>query len=477
MQFFKFSSASPVSVRTRVRHLPHAITASSSSSSSGCGVGKTRCFLEVNVQNSTQLLMHLHAVRLLAAPGVMAQQVAALANPQQQQQVLPSNSHHQQHDQQQHDQQQPSSSKAPSHPQLAPAGASSLNSSDTEMLQDIDSFTASGSVAAAPSVQHKQQQRSFDQSHQQQQQQYLQPPGQSAFAPFPSPEQQQQQQVVPLPASCSQNCLWQIDHQLAGSTAGSNATSSSAATGGPTPPAAAAGAGGLHSSGSSGPNSSGPISSSSGSSSTLGRLELHWSTSDGRTGRLLTQPLTGPVPASGKEVLMQLHRVMPGPPAAHADAASAVGAFSLQGPQQLAASLPVNQPFTAMFTLTAGPHDLGPLLVLYTTMAAPVTSSSSSTGGGLANTGSMATDSSSIQARRLGAAAAVSASDSSCPEVVVQGSRSRRVPGLAAGQSVDVPFELLPLRCGWLRLPTFVVASEADGRLLDGVHDVHVLVV
>jgi hypothetical protein len=127
--------------------------------------------------------------------------------------------------------------------------------------------------------------------------------------------------------------------------------------------------------------------------------------------------------------------------------------------------------------LTAGPHDMGPLLVLYTTMAAPVTSSSSSTGGGLASTGSMATDSSSIQARRLGAAAAVSASDSSCPEVVVQGSRSRRVPGLAAGQSVDVPFELLPLRCGWLRLPTFVVASEADGRLLDGVHDVHVLVV
>jgi hypothetical protein len=61
--------------------------------------------------------------------------------------------------------------------------------------------------------------------------------------------------------------------------------------------------------------------------------------------------------------------------------------------------------------------------------------------------------------------------------VVVQGSRSVRIPRLGAGESTEVAFDLLPLHAGWLRLPTFVVASEADGRLLDGVHDVRLLAV
>lgn len=183
---------------------------------------------------------------------------------------------------------------------------------------------------------------------------------------------------------------------------------------------------------------------------------------------------------------MQLHQVVHGAAAAQVHAAgAAVMQHCLVQPQQLTADLSVNQPFTATFTLTAGPNDMGPLLVLYTTTVPPGTATSG-TGGGSSSSGpgstmgQMATDSSSIQARRLGGPAADSGGgdgSSSSPEVVVQGSRSRRVPGLPAGQSVDVPFELLPLRRGWLRLPTFVVASEADGRLLDGVHDVHILVV
>lgn len=500
VQFFKFSSASPVSVRTRVRHLPHAITAGSNSSSAannGCGVGRTRCFLEVNVQNSTQLVMQLHAVRLLAAPGVAAQQIAPLSGgsssssppllPQGQQQQalpqdgLPASSHHQQHDQQSSS--SSGSGKAHPHnqPQLAPAGSAGLGSSDTQLLQDIDTFAGSSSTSGvagvAPSVQHKQlqQQLNYDQSQQQQ-----------GILPFlGGSEDQQQQAAVPLPAGCSHNSLWQVDHQLAGAAAGSTGSSSSTGAGPPPPLSTAAwGASGPSSTGSAAGGAAGT--SSSGSSSTLGRLELHWSTCDGRTGRLLTQPLTGPVPASGKEVLMQLHQVVPGLPAAHAGSlgSSAAAGFRVLGCQQLTAGLTLNQPFTATFTLTAGPHDMGPLLVLYTTTAPPPPTSSGSAGGSaLASSSSaqLATDSSSIQVRRLGGgaggSAADAASDSSCPEVVVQGSRSRRIPALAAGQSVDVPFELLPLRCGWLRLPTFVVASEADGRLLDGVHDVNILVV
>lgn len=479
VQFFKFNSASPVSVRTRVRHLPHAITLSSSTSgsasaSNGCGVGRTRCFLEVNVQNSTQLVMQLHAVRLLAAPGVAAQQIAPLSSPEQQQQQqrglfqgqqqLPPNSHGFQHDQQQQ-----VNSKGGDQAQLAPAGAASMGSSDTAMQQDIDTFADSTSFAAAPSVQQKQQQRlNFDQS----QQQHLHLPAQSPFSPSQGPDQQQQ--VVPLPAGCSHNSLWQVDHQLSGAAAGStgSSSSSSSGTGGPPAPQAAA-------AGPSGPNSTGSTAGGSSSSSTLGRLELHWSTCDGRTGRLLTQPLTGPVPASGKEVLMQLHQVLPGPPAVHAGTGGTAAEFRVLSPQQLTTRLTVNQPFTAMLTLTAGPHDMGPLLVLYTTTVppAPGASSSGSTSGLVSSSSTqLASDSSSIQLRRLGEVPSDSSSDSSCPEVVVQGSRSKRVPALAAGQSVDVPFELLPLRCGWLRLPTFVVASEADGRLLDGVHDVHILV-
>jgi hypothetical protein len=493
VQFFKFNSASPVSVRTRVRHLPHIITGSSNSSSSssskGCGAGKTRCFLEVNVQNSTGLVMQLHAVRLLAAPGVVAEQIAPLSRPQQQQQqqhpaasqqwqqqVLTS-SHHQQHDQQQ---QHGGGKGIGQQAQLAPADAvGSYGSSDTEMLQDIDSFAGGCSSMTAPSVQQKQQQQQlsnhFDHSQQHQQQdRQLQLPGQSTFAPFGTPEQQQlqqqeQQHIVHLLAGCSHNSLWQVDHHLCGGSAVSSNgnTAGSSSSSGPLPPAAAsAGATGV-----SGPSSNG---SSSSSSSTLGRLELHWSTCDGRTGRLLTQPLTGPVPASGKEVLMQLHQVMPGAPPSPA----LLPSKSLTGPQQLAESLSVNTSFTAMFTLTAGPVDTGPLLVLYTTTV-PLTTSSSGSTGGLASSSSvqLGTDSSSIQSRRMGGNAVHTGPDSSSPEVVVQGSRSRRVPGLAAGQSLDVAFELLPLRCGWLRLPTFVVASETDGRLLDGVHDVHILVV
>lgn len=444
------------------------------------------------MQNSTQLVMQLHAVRLLAAPGVAAQQIApltgsnsssapALPKGQQQallpQQVLPTNSHPPQHDQQWSSS---SSGKAYPHnqPPLAPAGSASLSSSDTQLLHDIDTFAGSSSTpdvaGAASSVQHKQPQRqqlNYDQSQQQQ-----------GIFPFLGGPEEQQQAAVPLPAGCSHNSLWQVDHQLAGAAAGSSGSSTGA---GPPPPPAPPAAGGA-----SGPNSTGSaagggagVSSSSSSSSTLGRLELHWSTCDGRTGRLLTQPLTGPVPASGKEVLMQLHQVVPGQPAAHAGASGpAAAGFSVLVPQQLTARLTLNQPFTATFTLTAGPHDIGPLLVLYTTTAPPPPASSSTAGGnGLASSSSaqLATDSSSIQSRRLGGGGgtADAASDSSCPEVVVQGSRSRRIPALAAGQSVDVPFELLPLRCGWLRLPTFVVASEADGRLLDGVHDVNILVV
>jgi hypothetical protein len=489
VQFFKFNSASPVSVRTRVRHLPHAITPGSSSSSnsssnsnsSGCGVGRTRCFLEVNVQNSTQLVMQLHAVRLLAASGVAAQQIAPLSGPEQQQQQRASIQAQQQlqpyshgHQQDQQQQQQQVNSKGVDQAQLAPSGATSMGSSDIAMQQDIDLFAASTSFAAAPSVQHKQHQLlSSDQP--QQQQQHLHLPAQGPFSSLQGPDQQQ---VVPLPAGCSHNSLWRIDHQLAGAAAGStsstsrNSSSSSSATGGPpAPQAVAAGAAGP-----SGPYSTGNTAAGSSSSSTLGRLELHWSTCDGRTGRLLTQPLTGPVPASGKEVLMQLHQVLPGSPAV--DAATAAG-YSVLSPQQLTTRLTVNQPFTATLTLTAGLHDMGPLLVLYTTTvpSAPGASSSGSTSGLASSSTQLATDSSSIQFRRFGGVTSDTSGDGSCPEVVVQGSRSRRVAALAAGQSVDVPFELLPLRCGWLRLPTFVVAAEADGRLLDGVHDVHVLVV
>lgn len=175
---------------------------------------------------------------------------------------------------------------------------------------------------------------------------------------------------------------------------------------------------------------------------------------------------------------MQLHCVAPHAPHTGPGAAAVLPHSAVQA-QQLTTSLAVNEPFTATFTLTAGSHDMGPLLVLYTTMPPPGNTGSSSSGG-LSSSSSLqlATDSSSLQAHRLGGNVGdAGASDSSCPEVVVQGSRSRRIPGLPAGQSVDVAFELLPLRCGWLRLPTFVVASEADGRLLDGVHDVHVLVV
>jgi hypothetical protein len=72
-----------------------------------------------------------------------------------------------------------------------------------------------------------------------------------------------------------------------------------------------------------------------------------------------------------------------------------------------------------------------------------------------------------------------SSAGSSCSStggIVVQGLRSRRLQPLAAGESVTVSFQLLPVCRGWVRLPTFVVVSEADGRLLDSVHDVAVLV-
>jgi hypothetical protein len=258
---------------------------------------------------------------------------------------------------------------------------------------------------------------------------------------------------VTLLVGSSQNALWQIYHYLPAPAASNGGGSGGAAA------AAAA---------------------TSSSSSTLGRLELHWSTCDGRTGRLLTQPLSGPVPATGKEVLMQLQQLWCG---------AAVSVQQQQQQSSFSRVLPVCQPFKVAFTLTAGQHSVGPLLVLYTSnqpaaSAGNITTSSvavgssgpssSSNGGGL-----LATDSSTIQARRLGGGAggAPAAGSGADSELVVLGARSVRVPVLAAGQSVTVEFECLPLRRGWVRLPTFVVASEADGRLLDGVHDVHLLVV
>jgi hypothetical protein len=62
------------------------------------------------------------------------------------------------------------------------------------------------------------------------------------------------------------------------------------------------------------------------------------------------------------------------------------------------------------------------------------------------------------------------------PGIVVQGARTQRAGPLAPGTSCCVTFDLLPLQRGWARLPTFVVVAEADGRLLDSVHDVQVLV-
>lgn len=61
--------------------------------------------------------------------------------------------------------------------------------------------------------------------------------------------------------------------------------------------------------------------------------------------------------------------------------------------------------------------------------------------------------------------------------IVVAGPRSLPVPPAASpGAPCEVQVDLLPLRPGVQRLPAFLVVGEADGRPLDSVHDVQLLV-
>lgn len=475
VQFFKFHSASPLSVKTRVRCLPHiqqpTLPASSNSSSSGIeaqqrGVSSSSssrayCFLEVSVDNATPLPLVLHAVNLLTPAGLTPKQLTSHMWQQQQEQGLGQQQQLQQDlliavQHQSHTlQQQQAGTK---HMAAARGKQVADGVNDTSLQPDVDDDTSSSadahafafSAAVAGGLQPSQQSAETAVGLQQQQQF-----GSQAAELGPLLAGQPSLVVLP-PGGGSYNYLWQVEQQQLSSTSSSNDATAAA-----------------------GPNSS----RGSSSSAFLGRLELHWSTVDGKTGRLLTQPLSRPIStAAGKDVLMQLTQLLPAAAEVHA-----------QQQQPFLDHLEVGVPVRAVFSITAAAlqqqqNAVGPLLVLYTELspsgpsaAAAVSNSSSS--GRVSDSSSNGQQqqqqgpaAASNQQRRPGSSGSSSDSSRVHPAVAVQGKRSVRLLRLSAGDAVTVDFQLLPLRRGWVRLPTFVVVSEADGRLLDSVHDVQVLV-
>jgi hypothetical protein len=488
VQFFKLTSASPLSVRTRMRCLPHVQQPSSSrtggSSSSGSGGGSsntdqqhsdivtavaaaaagTRCFLEVSVENSTSLPLVLHAVRLLTPAGIAAQQLTICEQHQQQQDV-----------QQWH---KPRLGYKDSSNSSSSGGGgnmrdqnSSSSGNDTQLIHDI--------TTDASFVHHNQQQQQHEQKQlsnslqqlhltQQQQQQQQQPLG-SGLGPllqgFTEP-------LVVVPPAGSHNYLWQVDHQhLPAKVAAAAAAAAAAAPAGSNDTAAPG-------------TPTRSSSSSSSSSSSVGRLELHWSNFEGKTGRLLTQPLSTLAAGWHRDVLMQLTKLQPA--AAAGSSSSAVSdQAGAKEQQQFAEYLVAGEPVVATFTLTAATavhqHASGALLVLYSEL--PLATPSSIAAAQQQQEASTTDSSSSLQRRQSASSSGPSSSSGSSsnstvhPDVAVQGSRIQRVHKLQPGQTASVSFVLLPLRRGWVRLPTFMVVSEVDGRLLDSVREVQVLVV
>jgi hypothetical protein len=470
VQFFKLTSASPLSVRTRMRCLPHVQQRSSSSNSSmtGSSSGRgssnieqqhvssiaaaagTRCFLEVSVENTTALPLVLHAVRLLTPAGIAAQQLTLCEQQQQQQQ------------------QQQQWHKPQLGHKLSSSGMQDHNSSssgnDTQLMHDI---------ADAPSVhQHHQQQQQhkellsgLEQLYLTQQQQQQQGRGLGPLL------QSQIEPLIVVPPAGSHNYLWQVDHQhipakLAAAAAAAPAGSSdTAAPGTPT---------------------------GSSSSSSVGRLELHWSNYEGKTGRLLTQPLSTLAAGWHRDVLMQLTRLQPAAAAVlqrdalhqAAAAASKKPQNQQQQQQQFAEFLVAGEPVVATFTLTAAAaqhqHATGPLLVLYSELPLASPNAAAAAAGAAASQQQPESTSlnSSLYRRQSGPSSSSGGSSSAVhPDVAVQGPRIQRLPRLQPGQSASVSFVLLPLRRGWVRLPNVMVVSESDGRLLDSVGEVQMLVV
>jgi Protein of unknown function (DUF974) len=479
VQFFSLSVASPLSVRTRVRRLPnvqpppgagwYCESSHQQQQQQQDETHSSRLLLEVSVDNAAPLPLELHAVVLLPQAGVHITPVLALGT-----------AGTQQHAPETVGVDEAAETLTPASTgtskQLAATG---VDSGDTALLHD-----SIGCKHLPPSALCLEEQSQQSQQSQQQ----------------PQQQQQQHEEVRVVQPGCGRTFLWKLHQPMCRS------------------PRSASG----H----------------------LGRLELTWSSpGEGRNGKLLTQPLSGPPPlGSARELHLQLKHLLPATNAhQQQEQQSLLRQQSTHDPAQhasFAAALQVGQPAVITLTLSAAPEPttssdggtisdaerepssaggisrtgrtLGPLVVLCSEVTPPMptqlsAATATAAGGRVSSSGGSAVapaqsgappagpltmgmaerGGSAINGDRSSAVAGLKCASTGTPpldacmkkvpDVVVQGPRSVRVEELRPGDSVDLSFALLPVRRGWVRLPAFAVVSEADGRLLDSVHDVQVL--
>jgi hypothetical protein len=166
----------------------------------------------------------------------------------------------------------------------------------------------------------------------------------------------------------------------------------------------------------------------------LGRLEIAWSASDGRSGRLQTQPIFGALPASSV----------------------ASSGVSL-GLGRLPAEVRLGRAFNVILQVEASPvagrRAPGPLLLLH----------------------SDPTHQQQHQQQQQQQLRQQQPSEVGAAGVAVVGPRVVKIGDFSAGSSHEVAVRLLPLRRGWQRLPAFVVV-DFEGAPCASMHDVSVLV-
>ena len=217
----------------------------------------------------------------------------------------------------------------------------------------------------------------------------------------------------------------------------------------------------------------GVVSSSSGSSGgggpspVLGKLDICWSGLNGEVGRLQTQAVMWPGPR-GKEVQLHLEGI-------RVSGGAELLKVGGEGEGGGLWTVPLEQPFQVVLGVSVGEKvkressshgdvgkdkggvKVGPLELLFTEMVAPTGQRRSSVAA--SSRGNMQEEHEDI----TGGAG-----------VAALGSRRASLGCLQPGTSTTVAFDCIALQPGWQVLPPIVLVM--DGKALDSVHDVEVLV-